>query len=126
MSFAGEFYTWLNSQTWIPGPVAFDVYPEDPGDPYYTMSPVSDEGRTGEMCQDDSGRTVLEFSGYGSDKVALFDAMDKLRQDLLSARNALSVHELWYIKLSGVVGYQTENIRMFRYSFTMETTWRIQ
>ena len=122
----GEFYTWLNEQTWIPGPVAFDVHPEDPGDPYYTLSPVSDEGSTDEFCAVDSGRTVIEFSGYGSDKVTLYEAMDTLRQNLKSARNALTDHELWYIRITGVIGYQTEDIRMYRYSFTMETVWRLK
>jgi hypothetical protein len=124
MSMIGEFYTWLNGQTWIPGPIAFDVYLEDPPDPYYVMAPASDDGGTGEFCGTDSGRTVIEFSGYGSDKVSVYDAMDGLRKNLKAARNALTTHELWYIRFTGVIGYQTENIRIYRYTFTMETVWR--
>ncbi len=126
MSMIGELYTWINQQTFIPGPIAFDVAPEDPGDPYYTMSPVSDEGTTGEFCWTDSGRTVVEFSGYGSDKVSLFDAMDALRKDLVAARNALTTVSLWYLKMSGVIGYQTEDVRIYRYTFTIETVWGVK
>jgi hypothetical protein len=125
-SLFSELYTWVNAQTWIPGPIAFDVFPEDPGDPYYTMSPVSDEGNTGEFCFKDSGRTVIEFNGYGSDKVSLYDAMDKLRTDLIGARNKLTEHSLWYLRMTGVVGFQTEDVRMYRYAFTMETVWGLK
>ena len=126
MSFIGELYEWVNAQSFIPGPIAFDVHPENPGDGYYVMSPVSDEGTTGEFCAVDSGRTVIEFSGYGSDKVSLFEAMDKLRKDLVSVRNKLTTHSLWYLRMTGVIGYQTEDVRIYRYSFTMETVWTLK
>ena len=126
MSMIGEFYEWLNVQVWIPGPIAFDVYPENPPDPYYSFSPVSDDGAIGEFCETDGGRTVIEFNGYGSDKIALYEAMDGLRKNLPQARNALTVNDVWYIRLTGVTGYQTEDIRIYRYSFQMETIWRVK
>jgi hypothetical protein len=75
-------------------------------------------------CANDSGQTVIEFNGYGTDKKLLFDAMDTLRKNILQARNALVNYELWYIKASGVVGYATEDVRIYRYSFDIETQWR--
>jgi hypothetical protein len=124
MSFMNDFYTWLNAQIWIPDNIAFDVHPDNPADPYFCMTPVQDAGTGGVLCANDSGQTVIEFNGYGTDKKLLFDAMDTLRKNILQARNALVNYELWYIKASGVVGYATEDVRIYRYSFDIETQWR--
>jgi hypothetical protein len=119
-----DFYTWTNAQVWIPGDIAFDVHPENPDDPYFSMTPVEDLGTGSFLCDDDSGQTVIELNGYGTDKKMLFDAMDTLRKNILLARNALTNYELWYIKASGVVGYATEDVRIYRYSFDVQTHWR--
>ena len=126
MSFMDDLYTWVNALATKPGDIAFDVHPENPSDPYFSMTPVSDEGTSSGLCSEDSGQTVVEFNGYGTDKKALFDAMDTFRKNVLGARNKLPNYELWYIRASGVVGYATEDVRIYRYSFDTQTQWRVK
>jgi hypothetical protein len=123
MSFIGTFYTWVNAQTWAPD-ISFDVKEKNPPDPYYTLSPVADAGSTGEFCGSDSGQTIIRFDGYGTDKVTLFDAMDALRKNVIKARNAIAGYTLWHVHATGVIGFQTEDVRIYRYTFDLETMWR--
>lgn len=125
MSFFKEFYTYVNAQSWAPANIAFDVKPKTKDDPYYTMFVVSDPGITADMCANDSGQSIVQFDGYGTDKYSLNDIMDKLRKDVLMVRNALPTYSLWQIKTTGVVGFATEDAGVYRFTFEAQCLWGI-
>lgn len=125
MSFMNELFTFINAQPWIPGHIAFDVKPQSVDDPYFNMLAITDAGLTGEFCASDSGQTIVQFNGYGTSRYTLHDAMDQLRKDVLKARNALPSYSLWHLRTTGVIGYGTEDVSVYRFTFELQCMWRI-
>lgn len=126
MSFISELYTFINGQSWIPQIIQFDVNQLPDTTPYYNMVPLASEETSGVFCATQNGVDTIEFSGYGTDRKILFDTMDGLSKSIMSVRNNIPNYELWNLRVSRPIGYGTEDIRIYRYSFTLVTEWRVK
>lgn len=124
-SFGQALHEWVNAQSWAPGVIQFDVQPLKPPYPYYTMVPIGDDGARLDMCASDEGQTIIQFNGYGTDRYELYEAMDALRANLWQARNDIPDFRLWNVTVTGVTGYGTEEIRVYRYSLEMTNIWEV-
>lgn len=126
MSFISELYTWVNAQAWKPAIIEFDVNQLPDTTPYYNMVVLASDETNGAFCTTQNGIDTIEFSGYSTDRKTLFNVMDKLSIDIMTARNNISGYELWNLRASRPVGYGTEDARIYRYSFTLVTEWRAE
>lgn len=124
MSLGKDIYTWVNTQTWIPARINFNVARPADADPWFVMSITSAENTSGLLCNKYGGEMVITVEGYGSERYLTYEVMETLRVNIQdNLRGAISAYDVWRVLSSGAVSSGEIENQMNSYTFDIMVSW---